>query len=286
MLAQQLLNGVSIGLIYGLLAIGLVMAYSTARMVNFAHGELFILGAFVGLVLQRQIHCFALSAVLSVIFVFGVTFVFAYSVTTKLTTPLAKSVATIALGLGLRDLMLVVFGSDSESYGPIYPDGSLGFMGIRLSYASAIISTSTALVLTAVGIFVARTRYGIFMRASAQDPNLARTAGIRTRTMQAIAFGTGSALAALAGILVAPQWQVSYAAGNQVALKAFTAALIGGFHSSRGTLMGGIFVGILETLLSGYVSSTWKDLSVYLCLIMVLLILPRGLHAARAKRLA
>lgn len=286
MLCQQILNGLSIGLIYGLLAIGLVMVFSTTRIVNFAHGEIFSLGAFIGLVLQKQGQLSFLAAgIIAVAAAFFAFAVFAYVVNSTLRSALAQSVATIAVGFGLRDLMLVMFGSDSEAYPNIYPEGAFAFWGMRLSYAAAIIAVTAIGVLVAVGLFLWKSRWGIFMRAVAQNTELARTSGIRVRLFQAVAFGGGAGLAALAGVLVSPQWQVSYTGGTSIALKAFTAALIGGFSSATGTLLGGILVGLLETFIAGYVSSTWKDLFVYIFLILVLLFLPNGLFGAKARRM-
>ncbi|MCI0538892.1 MAG: branched-chain amino acid ABC transporter permease [Verrucomicrobiales bacterium] len=286
MLGQQIVNGLSVGLVYGFLAIGLVMVFSTTRIVNFAHGEIFSLGAFIGLVLQRHFHLsFALAGIAAVAAVFVAFSAFGYIVNTKLRDSLTRSVATIAVGFGLRDLMLVVFGSDSSAYPPVYPEGGFDVAGMRLSYAAVIISGSTVAVLIGVGVFLWRTRWGIFMRAVAQDTDLARTAGIRAGLFQSVAFGTGAALAALAGVLVSPQWHVSYTGGSSIALKAFTAALIGGFHSSTGTLLGGLLVGLLETFIAGYVSSTWKDLNVYVCLILILVFLPKGLLGTAQRRI-
>jgi branched-chain amino acid transport system permease protein len=286
MLGQQILNGLSIGLIYGFLAIGLVMVFSTTRIINFAHGEIFSLGAFLGLAFQKYLHlAFSLAGAAAVGIVFVTFSAFGYIVNTKLRDSLTRSVATIAVGFGLRDLMLVVFGSDSSAYPSVYPEGGFHLPGMRFSFATAIISGITVAVLVAVGVFLWKTRWGIFMRAVAQNSDLARTAGIRAGLIQAVAFGTGAALAALAGVLVSPQWHVSYTGGSSIALKAFTAALIGGFHSSAGTLLGGLLVGVLETFIAAYISSTWKDLDVYVCLLLILVFLPKGLLGAAQRRI-
>ena len=287
MFLQQILNGLSIGVVYSLLAIGLVMIFSTTRIVNFAQGEIFSLGAFAGLVIQNHFHLsFALAGIAAVTVVFLGFTLFAYVLNTYLQDSLSQSVATIALGFGLRDLMLVVFGSDSESYPHVYPEGGYAMLGLRVPYSILIISGITIVTLLGVGMFIFRTRWGIFMRAVAQDNNLARLGGIPTRVIQAISFGGGAALAALAGVLVCPEWHVSYTSGSSIALKAFTAALIGGFGSATGTLLGGLLVGLLETFIAGYVSSTWKDLDVYVCLLLLLVFLPKGLHGAVKQRIA
>ncbi|HEV2842611.1 MAG TPA: branched-chain amino acid ABC transporter permease [Chthoniobacterales bacterium] len=283
---QQSVNGLSVGLVYGLLAIGLVMIFSTTRIVNFAHGEIFSLGAFIGLALQGSLHLsFGLAGVTAVGVVFIAFSIFGYVVNTKLRDSLTRSVATIAVGFGLRDLMLVVFGSDSSAYPTVYPEGGFDLGGVRLPYSAVIISGSTVVVLFGVAAFLWETRWGIFMRAVAQNADLARATGIRAERFQAVAFGAGAALAALAGVLVSPQWHVSYTGGSSIALKAFTAALIGGFNSSTGTLLGGLLVGLLETFIAGYVSSTWKDLNVYVCLLLILVFRPKGLLGVAKRRI-
>jgi len=287
MLTQQLANGLTTGLIYSLLAIGLVMAYSTTKVINFAHGELFVFGAFIGLTLQRQGHLpFAVAAGLAVLVVFVFVGMFAYLILWKLKSSLERSIATIALGLALRDLMLVLFGSDSESFVAVYPGGTLSLGTITVSYATVLVCLASLVLLAATSLFVHRTRYGIWMRATAQNEQLAAMAGIPTHQVQAGAFAGGAALAALAGLLVTPQWQVYYGAGTVVGLKAFTAALIGGFGSFRGALLGGIVVGVVEALLAGYVSSTWKDSGVYVFLILVMLLMPRLASVVRKVQLA
>lgn len=276
MLEQQIANGVTIGLVYGLLAIGLAMAYSTTKIVNFAHGELFTFGAFIGLTLQRHLHLpFVVAASSAVLLVFLLVGLFAYLILWKLKSPLERSVATIALGLALRDLMLVLFGSDSESFAAVYPEGTLSLGSLTFSYATVLVCLVTLVLLTAVALVVRKTQCGMWMRATAQNEQLAATTGIHTRLVQAGAFGGGAALAAVAGLLITPQWQVYYGGGTVVGLKAFTAALIGGLGSFRGALLGGIIVGLVEALLAGYVSSTWKDLDVYVFLILSMLVVPR-----------
>jgi branched-chain amino acid transport system permease protein len=287
MLTQQIANGLTIGLVYGLLAIGLAMAYSTTKIVNFAHGELFTLGAFIGLTLQRYGHLpFTVAAGLAVVAVFLLVGLFAYLILWKLKSPLERSISTIALGLALRDLMLVLFGSDSESFAAVYPEGTLSLGSLTISYATIVICLATVVLLTATSLFVHKTRCGIWMRATAQNEHLAATTGIPTRQVQAGAFAGGAALAAVAGLLITPQWQVYYGAGTTVGLKAFTAALIFGFGSFRGALIGGIVVGVVEALLAGYVSSTWKDSGVYVFLIVAMVLMPRLASMLRKVQLA
>lgn len=286
MLEQQLANGVATGLIYALLALGFSLAYSTTRVINFAHGDAFAVGAFVGLSFHRSGWPFALAASCAVILVGGVATAFGYYVLWRVHTALERSVATIALALILRDGMLVAFGSDSASFREVYPEGSFRIGAIHLPWASIVIFLATLSLLLVFWWLVGRTRWGLWMRATAQDQELAVVNGIPTRSTQAIAFGLGSALAAAAGVLIAPAWQIHYAVGAVVGVKAFTAAMLGGLGHLGGALGGGLLLGIAEAVLAGYVSSAWRDLTVYIALLMILILLPRGLFARGRRRLS
>jgi branched-chain amino acid transport system permease protein len=286
MFSQQLANGLVVGLIYGLLALGLSLAFATTRIVNFAHGEMFTLGAFLGLTIQRGTGLpFLLVAVVSALAVFFLASLLAQFVLWRLETPLQRSVATIALALGLRDAMLIAFGSDSASFLPVFPEGSWDMGPVVVPRSFAWVGGLTLLLLLAFVGFVERSRWGIWMRATAQDVELAAAAGVRTRRVQTLAFGLGAMLAAAAALLVGPTWQISYASGIPVGLKAFTAAVIGGLGNLWGALLGGILLGLGEALFAGYLSSAWKDFWVFLLLIGVIVFLPRGILPAQAERL-
>lgn len=287
MLGQQLINGLEIGLIYGLLALGLSLAYTTTRVVNFAHGEMFTLGAFLALTLQRRAGMpFIAAGTIGAVVLFFAGLAFAYLVLWRLRSPLARVVATIALGLALRDLMLLIFGSDSASFANAYPRGHLTLFGTTLPFDGLIVTACTLVLLAGVWLLVMRTRLGVWMRATAQDEDLAATGGIPTRRVQALAFGLAALLAGTAGILVGPTWQVNYGTGVGIALKAFVAALLGGLGNIWGALVGGVLLGLLETLLAGYVSSGLKDLFVFVALLLVLVLMPRGVLAIRPARIS
>lgn len=286
MLAQQLANGLGTGLVYGLLALGFSLAYSTTRVVNFAHGEFFALGALLGIWLQRGSGLSVFPAsLISAVTMTAAAGVFAFYVLWRLRTPLQRSVATIAVSLGLRDAMLLAFGSDSASFPQASMQGSFELFGVTVPRYSMFLTASTAALLFAFWFVVSRTRLGTWMRATAQDPELAATSGVLIRNMEAGAFALGAFAAVAAGLLIGPSWQVSYSSGSVVGLKAFTSAMLGGLGRLDGAVAGGVLLGLAEALFAGYVSSAWKDLAVFLVLLVTLLFLPRGLFALRAQRL-
>jgi branched-chain amino acid transport system permease protein len=286
MLAQQLANGISTGLVYGLLALGFSLAYSATRVVNFAHGEFFTLGALLGIWMQRGCGFSLLPA--SLISVTAMTVAagsFAFFILWWLRTPLQRTVATIAVSLGLRDAMLLAFGSDSASFPQASAEGTLQLFGVTVSRYSMLLAAWTVVLLFTFWFVVTRTRLGIWMRATAQDPELAATNGVVVRNIEAAAFALGAFAAVAAGLLIGPSWQVSYSAGSVVGVKAFTSAMLGGLGRLDGAVAGGVLLGVAEALFAGYVSSAWKDLAVFLVLLVTLLFLPRGLFSLRAQRL-
>lgn len=286
MLGQQIANGVASGLVYGLLALGFSLAYATTRVINFAHGDIFAVGAFVGLSLQQSAGLpFPVAALIAILLVAISATIFAYSLLWRLRTTLERSVATIALALILRDGMLLLFGSDSASFGAVFPEGSIHIGTVAMPRASLVIMAASLCLLASFWWLSGRTRWGLWMRATAQDAELAAANGIPTRSIQAIAFGLGSSLAAAAGLLIGPAWQMHYAVGTVVGVKAFTAAMLGGLGHLTGALAGGLLLGVAEAILAGYGSSAWKDLTVYACLLAVLLLAPRGLFAMGKRRL-
>lgn len=284
MFAQQLANGLSTGLIYGLLALGFSLAYSTTRVVNFAHGEFFTVGAFLGITFQHDGFSYFAASVSSTLIVTATAGMFAFFILWRLRSPLLRSVATIAVSLGLRDAMLIAFGSDSASFLNTHVEGVMRFVGIAIPRDSALLMVWTSALLIAFWLIVMKTRIGIWMRATAQDPVLAATNGVVIRNMEAAAFALSALSAVAAGLLIGPSWQVSYAAGSVVGLKAFTSAMLGGLGRLDGAVLGGVVLGLAETLFAGYVSSAWRDLAVFLLLLFVLRFLPRGILSLRSQR--
>jgi branched-chain amino acid transport system permease protein len=286
MLVQQLMNGLSTGLIYGLLALGFSLAYSTTRVINFAHGEFFTLGAFLGITLQRWGGLSPIAAaIVAALSVTAVAAAFAYGVLWRLPSALTRAVATIAASLALRDGMLLAFGSDTASFSTSSLQRTVSVLTVVVPRYTLDLTIWTAVLLIALWLLLKRTRIGVHMRATAQDRELAASAGIRVRHVEAIAFGVAALGAAAAGLLIGPSWQVNFAAGSIVGVKAFTAAMVGGLGRLGGAVIGGILLGLTEAIFAGYVSSAWKDLAVFMLLLLTLLWFPRGLFSFRAQRL-
>lgn len=281
---QLLLNGLAIGCIYALVSCGFVWVYAAAGAVNFAHGELVMVGAYLGAtgaVLLGWPPAPSLVAAVAVSAALGLGFQRLAFVPVQARPPITFIVVSIGMSILLRNGALALWGPD-----PLAPPDLLGGRMIRV--AGAVVSAQhlvivavTLLVFALQALFFAHTRLGRRLQATAEDRETARLMGVNVSAMIAFTFAMSSALAALAGTLVAPVIFVSPELGLFIILKAFIALVIGGFGSIPGTLVGGVLLGVIEVLTAAYVSSVYRDVVAFLVLVVVLLVLPRGLFGDR-----
>lgn len=281
---QILLNGVAIGCIYALVSCGFVWVYATVGAVNFAHGELVMVGAYLGVtaaVLLGWPPAAALVGAVAAGAVLGFLFQAVAFAPVRARPPLTFIVVSIGMSILLRNGALVLWGPD-----PVAPPDLLGgrmmWLGdARVSAHQVLIVVVTLAVFAAQAVFFAHTRLGRRLQATAEDQETARLMGIDVRAMTVLTFALSAALAALAGTLAAPVIFVSPDLGLFIILKAFIALVIGGFGSIPGTLVGGVLLGVLEVLTGAYVSSAYKDVVAFLVLVGTLLVLPHGLFGER-----
>jgi branched-chain amino acid transport system permease protein len=281
---QILLNGVAIGCIYALVSCGFVWVYATVGAVNFAHGELVMVGAYLGVtaaVLLGWPPAAALVGAVGAGAVLGFLFQAVAFAPVRARPPLTFIVVSIGMSILLRNGALVLWGPD-----PVAPPDLLGgrmmWLGdVRVSAHQVLIVVVTLAVFAAQAVFFAHTRLGRRLQATAEDQETARLMGIDVRAMTVLTFALSAALAALAGTLAAPVIFVSPDLGLFIILKAFIALVIGGFGSIPGTLVGGVLLGVLEVLTGAYVSSAYKDVVAFLVLVGTLLVLPHGLFGER-----
>lgn len=285
MLLQQLINGLMLGSIYALVALGYTMVYGVLKFINFAHGEIFMWGAFFGLILARVtgINFFAvllLTMILSAIF--GVTVErIAYK-------PLRKAprlvVTTSALGMSivLSNLARLVIGSETYAVPKIMKIKTMTIYGGAIINSLQIYVLITAICLMfALNWFVNKSKYGKAIRAVSEDKVTAGLMGINIDQVVSITFAVGSALGGAAGFLVGMYYDAIYATmGYSAGLKAFTAAILGGIGSIPGAMIGGIVLGLVENFGVAFVSSSYREAITFTVLILVLLIKPSGLFSA------
>jgi branched-chain amino acid transport system permease protein len=282
-ITQLFLVGIANGGIYALVAIGFIIVSETTRIVNFATGELVMMGAFLGVaaVSQQKLSFVAgYPLVLLAMALIGVVFYFAIFRPLQGHSPLTTIIGTVGIGIALQNIALVVWGPLPYRPPSPFPDNT--------TVAGAVISKHLIFVVGVTGVLIAalyfllyRTSIGYRMRAVAQDSDAAQLVGISVTAMFILAWTLAFGLAGVAGVLLGPIWMVDPGMGPNVALKAFAAAIIGGFGSLPGAVVGGIFVGLTEVFGAAYISSAYKDAFVFLTMILFLTFRPEGVFGER-----
>ena len=287
---QQIINGLAFGSILALIALGYTMVYGILRFINFAHGDVFMLGAFAGFYLAPKIAAvFPLPSIaggivvlitsMAVCAVLGVAIErFAYR-PLRSRPKLTVLITAIGVSLFLEYTGQFAFGAAPKKFPQLLPNYPLTIPGgLSLNSNQIIVLGMTLLLLLALRFIVLKTKIGTAMRAVSFNPQAAALMGVNTDVVISFTFALGSALAAAAGIL----WAVNYPAidplmGILPGLKAFVAAVLGGIGNLPGAALGGIIIGVTETLVSGYISSTYRDAIAFAVLILILLVKPSGL---------
>ncbi len=292
---QQLINGITIGSFYALVALGYTMVYGVLKMINFAHGDLFMWGAYLGLTgLTFLVGIFTQGSAWLilpiVIFVLTLTALVGVLVERIAYRPLrnAGRLAPIISALGvafiLQSLARNLYGASWKTYPQdITPGGGLLLAaGVRISTMQIIVLAVSFLLMGGLYLFVQTTRTGTAMRAVSLDHGVARLMGIDVDRIIAIVFVIGPGLGGIAGLIVALYYgSFDFTLGWTFGLKAFIAAILGGIGNIPGAMLGGMFLGVIETLASGYISPQWKDVIAYIILIVILIFRPTGILGER-----
>jgi len=277
---QIVLAGISIGAIYSLAALGFTIVFNATKVTNFANGEFVMMGGLVSASLVTNAHWSAPLAVLTAVAavtLLGVALDKLGVQQARRKTILGYAMISIGFSLLYRGLMQVVAGRDilfMPNFG-LVPD--LRMLGVYFSSQSSWILATLVLVSGALSYLFLRTLIGKGMRAASQSPRAAALCGIEPARMSALAFGMAAAVGALAGALVAPVGAAFYEYGLSFGLKGFAAAVLGGFGSPVGAVVGGLLIGLIESLSAGYLSSAFKDAVALAILLLLLLVWPSGL---------
>ena len=291
---QQLVNGITLGSIYGLIAIGYTMVFGIIGMVNFAHGDVFMVSTFVALITMLVLTSWlGMSSIFLVLFIvlivaMLVTSLLSWSIERLAYRPLRGSfrlaplISAIGMSIFLMNFVQVAQGPRHKSIPPIVQDGIVlidrGNYQVTLSYRQLIIWVVTALVLAIFWYVVSKTSLGRAQRACEQDPKMAALLGVNVDRTISITFVIGAALAGVAGTMYLMYYGViSFADGFVPGIKAFTAAVLGGIGSLPGAVIGGLLIGLIETFWSAYFSTDYKDVAAFAILAVVLIFLPQGL---------
>ena len=297
---EQLINGLTLGSLYGLIAIGYTMVYGIIGMINFAHGDIFMVGGFISLIAILAIGLSASASfavlILSLILVLAIamTLAAAYSWTVERVAyrplrgsfRLAPLISAIGMSIVLQEYVRVAQDGRPKPMQPIISGGveimkrttDQGEFVVRLSSMQIIIIVTTLVLMSIFTLIISRTSLGRAQRSCEQDMKMASLLGIDVNKTISITFIMGAALAAVAGLLFFLRYGViDFYVGFLAGVKAFTAAVLGGIGSLPGAMLGGIVIGLVEVFWSGYVSSEYKDVAAFAMLAAVLIFLPQGL---------
>ncbi len=279
---NYLISGISLGSIYAIIALGYTMVYGIAKMLNFAHGDVIMVGAFMCFFATGR---YGLPPLVSVLLAVVVCTALGIIIEGLAYKPLreAPSLAVLITAIGVSYLLQngaqLLWGADTKTFTPIV-SGSLSLAGGRLniSYVSLLAMACCLVVMVCLTFFTNRTRMGKAMRACSEDKGAAQLMGINVNSTISMTFAIGSALAAVAGVLMCSAYPVlSPTTGSLPGIRAFTAAVFGGIGSIPGAFLGGILLGIIETFAKAYISTDLSDAVVFAVLIIVLLVKPAGL---------
>lgn len=277
---QLVVNGLAMGCIYALVALGFLLIFNSVRIVNFAQGELVMLGAFLGITTVVQHRLPLPAAYLATVLAMGVVGV-AFMLTTyyplRNKPPLLVILTTIAMGIILENLALIVWGPLPLSLPSPFGVRQVRLFGAVVPLHVLFIFAVTALMLLLQYAFFTRTTFGRMMQATAQDMEMARLVGIRVTYTIAIAFVMGAVFASVAGLLVTPMFLAETTMGGMLGLKGFVVSVLGGFGNLPGAVLGGLILGLVEAFAAGYISSNYRDAYAFVIMVAVLFVRPRGL---------
>ena len=288
---SQFFNGLQLGSIYALVALGYTMVYGIAKLINFAHGDIIMVGGYtVFLAIGLPFFKTGLPLWLAVVPAVIVCTLLGVLIERVAYKPLRNSsrisllITTIGVSLFLQNLFVKIFTSNAKPLPALFPQKSLSFGDVHLSLATVITIISTIILTYLLNLFVNKTKYGKAMLAVSEDYGAAELVGINVNQVMTMTFAIGSALAGVASVLyVASYPQIQPFMGSMLGIKAFTAAVLGGIGSIPGAVVGGLILGIIEVLTRAYLSSAYADAIVFVILILVLLIQPNGLFGKLEK---
>ena len=304
-LIQQIINGLVLGSIYALVALGYTMVYGIMGLINFAHGEVVMIGAMVALstikLLFNSGMPLPLVIVIALVAAVIVCMVVGYSIERIAYRPLRRApklaplITAIGISIILQNLAMLIWGRNYHSFPPIFPTTQFDIFGATITSLQIAIVIIAALMMAGLIILIDRTRLGRAMRATSENPPIAQLMGVNINQIISFTFVIGSALAAVAGLMVSANYSIAhYYMGAMLGMKAFTAAVLGGIGNIAGAMLGGVLLGLIESLGAGYIGdltggvfgSNYQDVFAFLVLICVLIFRPSGLIGEKVSERA
>lgn len=302
---QQIINGLVLGSIYALVALGYTMVYGIMGLINFAHGEVVMIGALVALAVVKLLANSGLPGVVVVLIGLMVAalvcMAVGFTIERVAYRPLRKApklaplITAIGVSIVLQNLAMLIWGRNYHAFPPILPNAEHEILGATITSVQIAIIFIAATMMGGLMLLIHRTRLGRAMRATAENPGIAQLMGVNVNQIISFTFIIGSSLAAVAGLMVSANYSIAhYYMGFVLGLKAFTAAVLGGIGNLAGAMLGGILLGLIESLGAGYIGdltggvfgSNYQDVFAFLVLITVLIFRPSGLIGEKAAERA
>jgi branched-chain amino acid transport system permease protein len=284
---KQLLNGITVGSIYSLIALGYTMVYGIIKLINFAHGDIYMVGAFVGLIVATQ---FSSNFIVVIAIAMATTAIIGVLVEKVAYKPVRNSsrisalISAIGASIFISNLVVLINGPQREAYPQIFPEINFNVGGITISFLQIFIILVSIALMFGLYYIVHNTKMGIAMRAVSQNLTTARLMGINSDKIISFTFAIGSSLAAAAGVLVGTYYRaVDLLMGLLFGLKAFVAAVLGGIGSIPGAMIGGLVLGLAEVMGVAFISPSFRDAIAFGILIFILIVKPSGLFGKATK---
>ncbi|HKK32493.1 MAG TPA: branched-chain amino acid ABC transporter permease [Desulfomicrobiaceae bacterium] len=291
---QQLTNGLAVGGIYALIALGYTMVYGVLKLINFAHGDLFTIGAYLGLTLLTSLGLVdrfgpVIGVLLLAVMVMGLVAVIGGLLERVAYRPLRTSprlsavVSALGASIFFQNAVMLIYGARFQVYPHnILPKVMVPVFGLEIPLIRIMMFATSVVLMLGLYFFIQKTRIGTAIRAAAIDQGAAKLMGINVDRVILIVFLIGPALGGAAGLMVGLYYgQINFTMGWVYGLKAFTAAILGGIGNIPGAMVGGLLLGVIEALGAAYISIAWKDAIAFCVLILILIIRPTGLLGER-----
>ncbi len=299
---QQILNGLVLGSVYALIALGYTMVYGILNLINFAHGDVLMVGALTAYAVVQGLHGVAPGIPGPVLLLVGLMAAVPVCILVNVTIEriayrplrnaprLAPLITAIGVSIILQTLAMIIFGRNYKVFPPLLPTNPIEIGGAVITPTQIMILVVAAAVMISLVLLVERTKLGRAMRATAENPRIASLMGVNANSVIVATFAIGAALAAVAGVMVAANYSVAhFYMGFIPGLKAFTAAVLGGIGNLYGAMVGGLLLGIIEALGAGYIGdltdgflgSNYQDIFAFVVLIVVLTLRPSGIMGER-----
>ena len=299
---QQIINGLVLGSIYALVALGYTMVYGILSLINFAHGDVLMVGALTAYAAIMGIQSIAPGTPGPVLFLIGLAVAIPVCIAVNVAIErlayrplrnaprLAPLITAIGVSLILETAAMIIFGRDYKVFPPLVPSTPVNIWGASITPTQIVILVLAAVMMIALVLLVERTKLGRAMRATAENPRIASLMGVNANSVIVATFAIGAALAAVAGVLVAANYSIAhFYMGFIPGIKAFTAAVLGGIGNLYGAMVGGLMLGIIESLGAGYIGqltgglfgSNYQDIFAFVVLIFVLTLRPSGIMGER-----